>query len=94
MFFKYENVLFPCQHKIREYYPIRDKHNKFAILVMKLATTITVILAFRHYRIDGWFSSWLMLTCTCYFFVLQNATIAMVGDDATYLFFFFVFLRV
>ena len=45
-----EIVLFPCQHKIREKYPIREKHNKFAILVMELATTFTVRLAYRHYR--------------------------------------------
>ena len=45
-----ENVLFPCQHKIREYYPIREKHYKFAFLVMKTATTFTVRLAYRHHR--------------------------------------------
>ena len=61
-----EIVLFPCQHKIREYYPIREKHNKFAILVIKLATALTVRLAYIT-EIHCWFSSWSMLTCTCYF---------------------------
>ena len=42
-----ENVLSQCQHKIREYYPIREKHNKFAILVMKIAT-FTVRLAYNN----------------------------------------------
>ena len=78
-----KNVLFPCQHKIREYYPILEKQNRyFSYLMMKIATTFTVRLVYRH----GWFSSWSMLTCTCYFFLSQNATIAMVFDDASSLF--------
>ena len=61
-----KNVLFPCQHKIREYYPIREKHtDKIAILVMmKIATTFTVRLVYRH----GWFCSWSMLTFVLLFF--------------------------
>ena len=86
-----ENVLFPCQHKIREYYSIWDKHNKFAILVMKIATTFTVRLAYRHYRNTRLVQFLVNAYMYVLLFLLQNATIAMVVDDAINLFFFFSF---
>ena len=87
-----EKVLFPCHYKIREYYSIREKHNKFAILVLKLATTFTVRLAYRHYgntRLAQFLVNAYMYVLL--FFLYQNATIAMVVDDAIYLFIFFIF---
>ena len=70
-------VLFPCQHKIREYYPIQNRYFSYD----KNCNNIYLCLVYRH----GWFSSWSMLTCTWFFFVcvflcflciffLQNAT--------------------
>ena len=79
-----ENVLFPCQHKIREYYPIREKHDKFAILVMKSATTFTVRLP--KYTVGSVPGQCLHVRVRVTFLLLQNATIAMVVDDAIYLF--------
>ena len=84
-----EIVPFPCQLKIREYYPIREKRNKFAISDMELATTFTVRLAYRHYRNTRLVQSVLVnayMYVFLLFFLLQNATIAMVDDDAIYLF--------
>ena len=90
------NVLLPCQHKIIEYYPIREKNNKFAILVMKLPTTFNRSLSLPtlpKYTVGSVLGQCLHVPCVRVTFLLQNATIAMVVGDAIYLFIFVFILR-
>ena len=104
-FFIDENVFFSMSNHD---YSIREKHNKLAILVvMIIATTFTVCLAYRHYR-NTLLVQFLViaymyvlrlffvfgLLCVffifvLFFFLLQNAPIAMIFDDAIYLFIIF-----
>ena len=56
---------------------------------MKIATTFTVRLAYRHYRSTRLVQFLVNAYMYVLIFLLQNATIAMVVDDVIYLFIFF-----
>ena len=82
-----------------KYYP---KQTLYFSYVMIIATTFTVCLAYRHYRNTRFvqflviaymyvlrFFFFFVFRFVVVFFLLQNAPIAMIFDDAIYLFFFY-----